>query len=117
MRFARWRYKRRRALAATTQEKNMKAQGTYGIDALSNPSATPSASPKLKRGFAVMDPTQVRELARRGGLAAHATGKAHEFTPEEARVAGRKGGIAATERRVASTEATVAKALEPADPE
>jgi general stress protein YciG len=50
---------------------------------------------KKKRGFASMDPNQVRELARRGGVAAHQAGTAHEFNSEEARAAGRKGGLAA----------------------
>ena len=45
-----------------------------------------------KRGFAALDPEKQREIARLGGRAAHAKGKAHEFTREEARVAGRKGG-------------------------
>jgi uncharacterized protein len=45
-----------------------------------------------KRGFAALDPDKQREIARLGGRAAHAQGKAHEFTSEEARVAGRKGG-------------------------
>jgi uncharacterized protein len=49
---------------------------------------------KKKRGFAVMDPTEVRTLARRGGIAAHRAGTAHEFTSDEARAAGRKGGVA-----------------------
>lgn len=44
------------------------------------------------RGFASMDPEKQREIASRGGRAAHAKGTAHEFTPEEAREAGRKGG-------------------------
>jgi uncharacterized protein len=44
------------------------------------------------RGFASMDPQKQREIASRGGRAAHAKGTAHEFTPEEAREAGRKGG-------------------------
>ncbi|MDB6164130.1 MAG: hypothetical protein JWL98_1562 [Xanthomonadaceae bacterium] len=46
------------------------------------------------RGFAGMDPQQQREIASEGGRAAHASGHAHEFTPEEAREAGRKGGEA-----------------------
>jgi len=50
---------------------------------------------KKKRGFASMDPNQVRELARRGGVAAHRAGTAHEFSSDEARSAGRKGGLAA----------------------
>src|SRR5689334_7845641 len=44
------------------------------------------------RGFASMDSTRQREIARKGGRAAHEKGKAHEFTPDEARAAGRKGG-------------------------
>ncbi|HEX8795967.1 MAG TPA: KGG domain-containing protein [Polyangiaceae bacterium] len=43
-------------------------------------------------GFAAMDPTRLRAIAREGGLAAHAEGKAHQFTSEEARQAGKKGG-------------------------
>jgi uncharacterized protein len=44
------------------------------------------------RGFASMSVEQQREIARKGGKAAHQKGTAHEFTPEEARIAGRKGG-------------------------
>ncbi|HEX8524687.1 MAG TPA: KGG domain-containing protein [Tepidisphaeraceae bacterium] len=44
------------------------------------------------RGFASMDTERQREIARKGGRAAHEKGKAHEFTPDEARNAGRKGG-------------------------
>jgi general stress protein YciG len=47
-----------------------------------------------KRGFAALDPEKQREIARLGGRAAHAQGSAHEFTSEEAREAGRKGGQA-----------------------
>ncbi len=39
-----------------------------------------------------MSEEQRREIARKGGRAAHEKGTAHEFTPEEARIAGRKGG-------------------------
>ncbi|RZA36018.1 MAG: hypothetical protein EOP92_07540 [Lysobacteraceae bacterium] len=42
-----------------------------------------------KRGFASMDPQRQREIASQGGRAAHASGNAHEFTPAEAREAGR----------------------------
>jgi len=55
---------------------------------------TEPTTPPRKRGFGSMDPNEVRELARRGGVAAHRAGKAHEFTSEEARAAGRKGGLA-----------------------
>jgi uncharacterized protein len=44
------------------------------------------------RGFASMDTHRQREIARKGGRAAHEKGKAHEFTSDEARAAGRKGG-------------------------
>ena len=47
-----------------------------------------------RRGFAGMDPERRREVASRGGKAAHERGTAHEFTPDEAREAGRKGGQA-----------------------
>jgi len=40
-----------------------------------------------------MDAGRQRELASEGGRAAHEKGAAHEFTPAEAREAGRKGGI------------------------
>lgn len=43
-------------------------------------------------GFSTMDPKKQREIASKGGIAAHEQGKAHEFEPEEARIAGRKGG-------------------------
>ena len=55
--------------------------------------------PKQRRGFAVMDPTLVSQLAQRGGKAAHRAGTAHEFTREEARIAGRKGGQATHAKR------------------
>lgn len=46
-----------------------------------------------------MDSTKQREIARKGGRAAHAKGTAHEFTPDEARAAGRKGGEAVSRNR------------------
>ncbi len=54
---------------------------------------------KEDRGFASMDRTKQREIASRGGKAAHAKGTAHEWTSEEARDAGRKGGIASHQKR------------------
>ncbi|MDB5290105.1 MAG: hypothetical protein JWL69_1346 [Phycisphaerales bacterium] len=44
------------------------------------------------RGFASMDREKQRQIARKGGKAAHEKGTAHEFTADEARAAGRKGG-------------------------
>ena len=46
----------------------------------------------LAKGFAAMDPEKQREIARKGGKAAHEKGVAHKFTSEEARAAGSKGG-------------------------
>jgi general stress protein YciG len=52
-----------------------------------------SAAPrKERRGFASMSPEKQREIASKGGRAAHQKGTAHEWTSEEARSAGRKGG-------------------------
>ena len=51
------------------------------------------------RGFAAMDQGKQREIARRGGRAAHAQGTAHKFSSEEARRAGRKGGEAVSGNR------------------
>ena len=45
-----------------------------------------------RRGFASMTPEKQREIASKGGRAAHQKGTAHEWTSEEARSAGRKGG-------------------------
>jgi len=47
---------------------------------------------KERRGFASMSPERQKEIASKGGRAAHEKGTAHEWTPEEARRAGRKGG-------------------------
>ena len=51
-----------------------------------------STERKERRGFASMSPERQKEIASKGGRAAHAKGTAHEWTPEEARSAGRKGG-------------------------
>jgi uncharacterized protein len=68
---------------------------------------------KEDRGFASMDRSKQREIASKGGKAAHQKGTAHEWTSEEARDAGRKGGIASHRRRremLGSTENTGAAA-------
>jgi general stress protein YciG len=46
------------------------------------------------RGFAVMNPDLQRKIASKGGKAAHAAGTAHQWSSEEARAAGRIGGLA-----------------------
>ena len=50
-------------------------------------------------GFAAMNREKQREIARRGGRAAHQKGTAHEFTQDEARTAGRKGGVSVSQNR------------------
>jgi uncharacterized protein len=54
---------------------------------------------KGERGFAAMDAERQREIARKGGRAAHEQGTAHQFSSEEAREAGRKGGIRVSQNR------------------
>ena len=54
---------------------------------------------KEDRGFASMDRDKQKEIASKGGKAAHQKGTAHEWTSEEARDAGRKGGLASHRRR------------------
>jgi len=51
------------------------------------------------RGFAGMDPERQRQISSQGGKAAHQKGTAHEFDSEEAREAGRKGGMVSGGRR------------------
>jgi uncharacterized protein len=59
----------------------------------------PEGKNTSKRGFASMDEEKQREIASKGGKTAHEEGKAHEFTPEEAREAGRKGGETVSQDR------------------
>lgn len=54
---------------------------------------------KEDRGFASMDRAKQRDIASKGGKAAHEKGTAHEWTSEEAREAGRKGGMASHRRK------------------
>ncbi len=54
---------------------------------------------KGKQGFASMSEDERRRIASKGGKAAHEQGTAHEFTSEEAREAGRKGGQRSRSRR------------------
>ena len=54
---------------------------------------------KQRRGFASMPSEKQREIASKGGRAAHVKGTAHEWTPDEARSAGRKGAQASRDGR------------------
>jgi uncharacterized protein len=63
---------------------------------------------KEDRGFASMDRVKQREIASKGGKAAHQKGTAHEWTSEEAREAGRKGGMASHRRRTGGDQTSAA---------
>lgn len=58
-----------------------------------------AAARTAARGFASMSPARQRAIARMGGRAAHRLGTAHEFSPREAREAGRKGGVSVSRDR------------------
>lgn len=64
---------------------------------------------KSDRGFASMDPEKRRRIASQGGKAAHKSGAAHEWTADEAREAGRKGGSASQKKLRESTTTTPAE--------
>lgn len=93
----------------TTNEKNPQVNGGQSGSESEQHELTPDRpphvaeageqKPKRPRGFAAMDCKLVSEIARKGGKAAHSAGTAHEFTSEEARVAGRKGGRATHAKR------------------
>lgn len=68
-------------------------------DAPPKPPEDGERRPKRPRGFAAMDRALVSEIARKGGKAAHSAGTAHEFTSNEARAAGQKGGRATHAKR------------------
>lgn len=72
-------------------------QGEATADA--SASAAPPPKPRRPRGFAAMDRSKVSEIASKGGKAAHAAGTAHQFSSDEARNAGHKGGVAPHVRR------------------
>jgi general stress protein YciG len=72
---------------------------------------------KEDRGFASMDRDKQREIASKGGKAAHQKGSAHEWTSEEAREAGRKGGIASQRRKQDGSEAPGSPVENAGDPQ
>jgi general stress protein YciG len=79
---------------ATTPE----PQQTVSTDAQAVAAPVEERRPR-RRGFAAMDRDRVKEIASKGGKAAHAAGTAHQFSSDEARNAGRKGGMAPHVRR------------------
>ena len=80
--------------AATTAE----PQQNVSTDAQAVAAPVEERRPR-RRGFAAMDRDRVKEIASKGGKAAHAAGTAHQFSSDEARNAGRKGGMAPHVRR------------------
>ena len=81
---------------ATSKDDGSKSSNGSGGNA--QKSGNGNGSP-AKRGFAAMDQNQQREIASKGGQAAHQKGTAHEFDSEEARRAGQKGGEAVSRNR------------------
>lgn len=81
--------------------------------------AVSEAGRKERRGFASMSPEKQREIASKGGRAAHQKGTAHEWTSDEARTAGRKGGQVSRGGRgrlpdgLSSPEAVIAGSMAP----
>jgi general stress protein YciG len=60
---------------------------------------TPINDPSTKpRGLAALSPERRREISAKGGKAAHAQGKAHRFTSQEAKSAGQRGGKASSRK-------------------
>jgi general stress protein YciG len=72
--------------------------------------AAPAAPAKRPRGFAALKASgrlaEIRALSSKGGKAAHAQGKAHKWTSEEAREAGRKGGFASHPKKLVGPDAS-----------
>ena len=81
---------------ATSKESGSKSSSGSGASAQKSGSGNGGPA---KRGFAAMDQNQQREIASKGGQAAHQKGTAHEFDSEEARRAGQKGGEAVSRNR------------------
>jgi general stress protein YciG len=66
--------------------------GTCRVSGSNHQEGVVDGARKERRGFASMSREKQREIASKGGRAAHEKGTAHEWTPDEARAAGRKGG-------------------------
>jgi general stress protein YciG len=90
---------------ATPRTKDAPTGAAKALEGKATPAGASSASATgeerrpRRRGFAAMDQTRVKEIASKGGKAAHAAGTAHQFSSDEARTAGRKGGMAPHARR------------------
>src|SRR4051812_11279271 len=88
---------------ASDRERQRDVTNDIGQDAQSNAGlnggSNGAGGRKSARGFASMDSSKQKEIASKGGRAAHAKGTAHEFDAGEARAAGRKGGMAVSRNR------------------
>jgi uncharacterized protein len=71
------------------------------------PPAETTQKPKKPRGFAAMSPEMRKAISKKGGIAAHALGTAHQFTSAEARLAGSKGGRAAAAKKAEASDGAV----------
>jgi general stress protein YciG len=71
---------------------NSQTHGGRREEDTSSDATQPRPEKKSNRGFASMDPAKQREIASKGGRAAHEKGTAHQFSANEAREAGKKGG-------------------------
>ena len=72
---------------------------SLGVEAADGASAGRPAGGRSNRGFASMDRERQREIASKGGRAAHRKGTAHQWSADEAREAGRKGGTSVSRDR------------------
>ena len=83
-----------------SDESGRSARGSNGDNRESGaPTSNGSSRQRSNRGFASMDRGKQREIASKGGRAAHQKGTAHEFDSNEARAAGRKGGVTVSQNR------------------
>jgi len=74
------------------------SEGAMG-DPGRNGGAAGRSAGRSNRGFASMDRERQREIASKGGRAAHRKGTAHQWSADEAREAGRKGGTSVSKDR------------------
>ena len=81
----------------TAADEGMNANRGTSNNGQNDSASTPTR--RSNRGFASMDRAKQKEIASKGGRAAHAKGTAHEFDSGEARDAGRKGGVAVSRNR------------------
>lgn len=73
-------------------------------DETKNTIETSTTPPRKPRGFAALDPETRRAISAKGGAASHAMGVAHRFTSDEAKVAGRKGGLRSKAKKEAAAK-------------